>query len=215
MTLCAQLSAELGIDLISGSFAERRAGHERLGNTVAHFTTDGTRRAVYRKIHLFDADIADRRYRESDIFEPGAGPVLTTLVDGTVAGLLICFDIRFPALAHNLAAAGAEVLCVSAAFTLETTEAHWEPILRARAIETGCHVVAANQCGLDGDGRPTGGNSMIVAPDGSILERLGPDRPGIAAADLDRSLRAEVRERMPLIELARPEAMAQPTESNL
>ncbi len=210
MEMSSRLAGELSIDLISGSFAESREGHERLGNTVAHFDPQGRRRAVYRKIHLFDADIADRRYRESDIFEPGEGPVLTRLADGTVAGLLICFDIRFAALSTNLAANGAEVLCVSAAFTRETTEAHWEPLLRARAIETGCHIVAANQCGLDGAGQPTGGRSMIVAPDGAILAELGPDVPGVVTAELDRSLRDGVREAMPLIDLARPEASLSP-----
>ena len=215
MALCASLAAELSVDLISGSFAERREGHERLGNTVAHFGPDGKRHAVYRKIHLFDADVGGRRYRESDIFQPGEGPVLTTLADGTVAGLVICFDIRFPALAANLAAAGARVICVSAAFTRETTEAHWESLISARAIETGCHVVAANQCGLDGIGQPTGGRSMIVAPNGSILAELGSEVPGIAAAEIDRSLTDQVREAMPLIELARPEAAQRPTEANL
>ena len=214
MRMCSRLAAEFSIDLVSGSFAESREGHERLGNTVAHFDPQGRMRAVYRKIHLFDADIADRRYRESDIFEPGEGPVLTHLADGAVAGLLICFDIRFPALAANLAANGAEVLCVSAAFTRETTEAHWESLLRARAIETGCHVVAANQCGLDGAGQPTGGRSMIVGPDGGILTELGSEDPGVVTAELDRSLRNQVREAMPLIELARPEASLTPLEAS-
>lgn len=210
MTLCSGLAAELGVDLVAGSFAERREGHDRLSNTCVHFGPDGERRATFRKIHMFDVDVNGRRYRESEIFEPGDGPVLTTLADGTVAGLAVCFDIRFPQMFTSMAAAGAEVLCVTAAFTKETTEAHWEPVLRSRAIETGCHVVAANQCGLDGAGLPTGGRSMIIAPFGDILSELGTSDPGVTTAPLDRQLREHVRMAMPLTKLERPEAAVPP-----
>lgn len=210
MSLASRLAAELGVDLIAGSFAERRTGHERLANTCIHFGPDGKARASYSKIHLFDADVAGRSYRESELFDAGSKPVLTELADGTVAGLAICFDLRFPRLFATLAAAGAEVICLPAAFTRETTEAHWELLLRARAVETGCHVVAANQAGIDGAGRPAGGRSMIVGPDGEVISSLGAEGAGVTTADLERRLRDEVREAMPLTALARSEADLRP-----
>jgi len=206
MDLCSSLAAELGIDLVAGSFAQRRPGMERLANTCCHFGPDGELKASYSKIHLFDATVGGREYRESDLFAPGDRPVLTRLADGTIAGLAICFDLRFPQLFSTLASAGAEVICLPAAFTRETTEAHWELLVRARAVETGCHFVAANQAGIDGAGRPAGGRSMVVAPDGEVLGALGPDGPGVAVAELERRLRDEVRQAMPLTELARKEA---------
>lgn len=210
MGLCSRLAAELELDLVAGSFSERVEGRDRLRNTCVHFGPDGEARATYSKIHLFDADVAGRSYRESDLFEPGDRPVLTTLADGTVAGLAICFDLRFPQLFTALAAAGAEVICLPAAFTRETTEAHWRLLLSARAVETGCHVIGANQCGIDAAGRPTGGRSMIVAPDGVVLSTLGPDDSGVAVATIDRDLREHVRMAMPLMKLARPEALREP-----
>ena len=210
MTLCSQLAAELGIDLVAGSFAERREGHESLSNTSVHFGPDGSPKAVYRKIHLFDAHVGGREYRESEIFEPGERPVLSTLADGTVIGIAICFDLRFPRLFTTLAEAGAEVICLPAAFTRATTEAHWELLLRARAVETGCHVVAANQAGIDGAGRPAGGCSALIAPDGAVLSMLPALGGGAASAQLDRALRDDVRMAMPLTKLARAEALADP-----
>ena len=210
MSLCSSLAAELELDLVAGSFAELIEGSDRLRNTCVHFGPDGAVRASYSKIHLFDAEVAGRSYRESDLFEPGEGPVLTELADGTIAGLAICFDLRFPRLFASLAAAGAEVICLPAAFTRETTEAHWRLLLCARAVETGCHVIGANQAGRDGADRPSGGRSMIVAPDGVVLSTLGPDGQGVAVAAIDRDLREHVRMAMPLTKLARPEAVAEP-----
>jgi predicted amidohydrolase len=197
MSLCSELASDLGIDLVAGSFAELREGHDHLSNTSVHFGPDGVAKAVYRKIHLFDARVGGREYRESDVFEPGQRPVLSTLADGTVIGLAICFDLRFPRLFAALAEAGAEVICLPAAFTRETTEAHWELLLRARAVETGCHVVAANQSGADGAGRPAGGCSAVVAPDGTVLSMLQASGVGAATAELDRVLRDDVRMAMP------------------
>ncbi len=210
MNLCSGLASELGIDLVAGSFAERREGHDHLSNTSVHFGPDGSAKAVYRKIHLFDARVGGRDYRESDVFEPGERPVLSKLADGTMIGLAICFDLRFPRLFAALAEAGAEVICLPAAFTRETTEAHWELLLRTRAVETGCHVVAANQSGTDGAGRPAGGCSAVVAPNGKVLSMLAPTGVGAAGAQLDRALRDDVRMAMPLTSLARPEALAEP-----
>ena len=210
MSLCSELASELGIDLVAGSFAERREHHDHLSNTSVHFGPDGNPKAVYRKIHLFDAHVGGRDYCESDVFEPGDRPAVSTLADGTVIGLAICFDLRFPRLFSTLAEAGAEVLCLPAAFTRQTTEAHWELLLRARAVETGCHVVAANQAGIDGAGRPAGGCSTVVAPDGSVLAQLPASGIGAAAAQLDRGLRDDVRMAMPLTKLARAEAWVDP-----
>ena len=214
MSLCSELASELGIDLVAGSFAERREGHDHLSNTSVHFGPDGVAKAIYRKVHLFDASVGGREYRESDVFEPGERPVLSTLADGTVIGLAICFDLRFARLFAALAEAGAEVICLPAAFTRETTEAHWELLLRARAVETGCHVVAANQSGTDAAGRPAGGCSAVVAPTGTVLSMLQPSGVGAATAQLDRALRDDVRMAMPLTKLARPEALAKPQIGN-
>jgi deaminated glutathione amidase len=211
MTKCSDLADELSVDLVAGSFAERLDSEGRVANTSIHFGPDGQMRATYRKIHLFDADVGGRVYRESDIFDAGNQPVLSELADGTVIGMAICFDLRFPELFTNLAAAGAEVFTVTAAFTQATTDAHWEPVVRSRAIENGCHVVAANQHGFDGAGRPSGGRSMIVSPWGAILDEAGPGA-GMALAQIDSAARSEAAEAMPLRRLKRNQASSKPVK---
>jgi predicted amidohydrolase len=205
MLLAANLAQELSIDLIAGSFAEVLPNSERLANTSVHFGPDGRRKAVYRKIHLFDADVGGRVYRESDAFRAGNRPVLTTLADGTVLGMAICFDLRFPDLFQNLAEHGAEVIVLPAAFTKTTTDAHWEVLIRARAIENGVHVVAANQDGRDGADRPAGGRSMIVGPWGDVLVECPPGR-GFALTDLDPGARRDARKALPIAALRRDQA---------
>jgi len=209
MQLAASLSDELGIDLVAGSFAERVAGSDRLSNTSVHFGPDGQMKAVYRKIHLFDAQVAGRSYRESDAFAPGATPVLSEAADGTVIGMAICFDLRFPELFTNLAAAGAEVFVLPAAFTRETTQSHWEVLCRARAIENGCHLVAANQDGIDGAGRPAGGQSMIISPWGEVLAGAEPG-PSMAVADLDPESRITAQKSIPTGVLRRDQSSFNP-----
>ena len=200
MSMASDLAEELHIDLIAGSFAERVAGSDLLANTSIHFGPDGAAKAVYRKIHLFDASVGGRDYLESAAFAPGEQPVLSETADGTILGMAICFDIRFPELFSNLAGAGAEVFVLPAAFTKVTTDAHWEVLLRARAIENGCHIVAANQNGSDGIGRPSGGNSMIVSPWGKVLDRA-PHGYSMALAALEAEDRAAAREALPMSDL--------------
>lgn len=205
------LAAELGIDLIAGSVPEQPPADDpdrRLHNTSLHLRPDGTLGAAYRKVHLFDADVAGVRYRESDAERPGDHAVITTLADGTIAGLTICFDLRFGPLYRALADAGATLITIPAAFTLATTRAHWEALVRARAIEIGAHVIAVNQTGTHPDGTATGGRTMIVSPWGEVLAAAPEDGPAIIFADLDPAAVRHAREALPTGQLARPSAYA-------
>ena len=213
MSMASDLAEELKIDLIAGSFAEQVAGTDLLSNTSIHFGPDGAAKAVYRKIHLFDASVGGRDYLESAAFAPGDQPVLSETADGTIIGMAICFDIRFPELFSNLAGAGAEVFVLPAAFTKVTTDAHWEVLLRARAIENGCHIVAAYQNGSDGIGRPSGGNSMIVSPWGKVLDRA-PHGYSMALAELEAEDRAAAREALPMSDLRRNAASFEAMRGN-
>ena len=141
------IARELGIDLVAGSVAERIEGEPKLRNTCVHVGPDGEIAATYRKIHLFDVEVEGTVYRESDHEEPGDEPVLSRTADGVPVGLSVCYDVRFPELYRVLAVEGARILTVPAAFTVPTTRDHWEVLLRARAIENQCFVIAANQIG--------------------------------------------------------------------
>ena len=150
--LCG-LAAQLGVDIVAGSVSETAEDDdERLYNSSLHIGPDGQVRAVYRKLHLFDVDLESISYRESDAERAGDEIVCSKAADGSTIGLTICFDLRFPELYRALALAGARVLCVPSAFTLETTRSHWEVLLRARAIEQQCFVIAANQFGPSASG---------------------------------------------------------------
>lgn len=216
VTQLAALAADLRIDLIAGSIPEAPARDDpdqRLANTSLHLGPDGTIHAAYRKLHLFDADIAGTRYRESDAERPGHGPVTTTLADGTITGLTICFDLRFGELFNTLATAGATLITLPAAFTLTTTRAHWEPLLRARAIEHGLHLIAANQHGTHPDGTTSGGRSLIVSPWGEPLATAPETGDATITADLDPHATTHAREALPTHQLRRPDAYAtQPTD---
>src|SRR3954447_6805533 len=142
-----EIARELGIDLVAGSIAERVADAERGSNTSVHFGPDGEVQAVYRKVHMFDVEVAGRTYKESEHEAPGDEVVVTEAADGTSLGMSVCYDLRFPELYRILAVRGAKILLVPAAFTLATTREHWEVLLRARAIEDQAFVVAANQIG--------------------------------------------------------------------
>ncbi|MDW5594388.1 carbon-nitrogen hydrolase family protein [Conexibacter stalactiti] len=200
---------ELGIDLVAGSIAERVEGREKGLNTSVHVGPDGELRAVYRKIHLFDVEVAGTAYRESDGEDAGEEIVTSTLADGTELGLAICYDLRFPELFRILALRGARVVTLPSAFTLATTRDHWEVLLRARAIENQSFLVAPNQIGVHGDGNRSGGRSMIVDPWGLVLA-LAPDAEGHVIADLDLARQADVRTRLPSLANRRPRAYAWP-----
>jgi predicted amidohydrolase len=206
------LASELGIDLIAGSTSERREGHDKLFNTCFHFGPDGQLKALYRKIHLFDVTVGATEYRESDSDEPGDELVVSETSDGTKVGLSVCYDVRFPELYRILALRGALILTVPANFTRTTGEAHWELLLRARAVENQAFVLAPAQGGEHPPGQPAYGNSMIVDPWGEVLARADGERPGFVAADLDFERLAEVRAKLPSLQNRVPGAYRWPLE---
>lgn len=158
----------------------------------------GEVRARYDKLHLFDVDLpTGETWRESNAYVPGEGSVVADTPVGPL-GLSICYDIRFPALFQALSQAGARVLSVPAAFTVPTGEAHWHTLLRARAIENACWVVAAAQYGAHEDGRKTYGHSLVIDPWGKIVLDMK-EQSGLAFADIDLDLVDDVRGRVPVI----------------
>jgi predicted amidohydrolase len=202
VTWARGIARELGIDLIAGSFVERRAGQEKTSNTSLHVGPDGAIHAAYRKLHMFDVEVDGTVYAESAREQAGDEIVTTTIAAGTEQarqlGMTICYDVRFPELYRALSERGAELLAVPAAFTLATTRDHWETLLRARAIENQCFVIAANQIGEHPPGNRSGGRSMIVDPWGLALA-TAPDRECAIVAELDFGLLADVRRRLPAL----------------
>ncbi len=205
ITWAREVARELGLDLVAGSVSERVGGDPPLRNTSLHIGPDGGIRATYRKIHLFDVEVDGTVYRESEHEAPGDTPVLSAAADGTSLGLSICYDLRFPELFRILAIEGARVLLVPAAFTLATTRDHWEVLLRARAIENQCFVVAANQIGEHAPGLRSGGRSMIIDPWGVVLAQA-PDAATAITADLDITRQDDIRRRLPALAGRRPQA---------
>ena len=203
LTWAHDAAVELGIELVAGSIVERVPGQERTANTSVHFTKDGRSRA-YRKLHMFDVEVDGVVYAESAHEQPGDEVVVSELADGTKLGMSICYDVRFPELYRELSARGAEVISVPSAFTLATTRDHWEVLLRARAIENQCFVVAANQIGAYPPGNRSGGRSMIVDPWGLALA-CAPDTECAIVADLDFDNLRGIRRRLPALEHRRPE----------
>ena len=181
------LARELGIWLLIGS-AIVKSGHEgddRAANRSFLIDDTGAVVATYDKLHVYDVDLpTGERWRESAAIRPGEDAVVADTPWGKL-GLTICYDIRFPQLYRALARAGASMISVPAAFTVPTGEAHWETLLRARAIETGCYVMAPAQAGVHEDGRRTWGRSTVVAPWGEVIARLDHDEPGVLFATLD------------------------------
>jgi predicted amidohydrolase len=203
----AAVAARRGLWLLAGSVYGPAAGG-RVSNVSALFGPSGELRATYRKIHLFDVTTATARYEESEEVEPGAEIVIAEVdtTDGAPVrlGLSICYDLRFPGLYSSLALRGAQVLCVPSAFTAYTGAAHWEVLLRARAIENGCFILAPDQVGEHLPGRDCFGHSMIVDPWGDVLARID-DGVGICVADLDLGRIDEVRGLIPSLDHRRPD----------
>jgi predicted amidohydrolase len=192
-----ELAGELGIDLVAGSVAERREGRERVSNTSVHVGPDGEIRAVYRKIHMFDVEVGGVVYRESEHSEAAGEAVLSETAGGLPLGLTICYDLRFPELYRILALRGARIVTVPANFTRVTGEAHWEVLLRARAIEDQVFVIAPGQGRRPGPEGDSYGNSMIVDPWGEVLARAPMEGEHVIAAELDLARQDEVREKLP------------------
>jgi deaminated glutathione amidase len=199
----AEIARRHGLHLHLGSLAVALPDG-RFTNRSVLFRPDGSIAATYDKVHLFDATLPGvREYRESATYAGGDKAVLSD-APGFQLGFTICYDVRFPALHRALAEAGAEVLAVPAAFTKPTGEAHWHVLLRARAIETGCYVIAAAQAGTHENGRQTYGHSMIVDPWGRIIAELDGETPGVAIADIDLGAVSDARGRVPALANARP-----------
>ena len=196
------IAKRLGVSLHLGSLAVALPDG-RFANRSVLFRPDGAIAATYDKIHLFDATLPGlRNYRESETYAGGDAAVMSE-APGFPLGMTICYDLRFPALHRALAEAGAKVISVPAAFTVPTGEAHWEVLLRARAIETGSWVIAAAQAGTHENGRSTWGHSMIIDPWGRIVSELGGDGPGIAIADIELSAVDDARGKVPALANAR------------
>jgi predicted amidohydrolase len=205
------IARELSIDLVAGSFTEHVEDDARERNTSLHVNPQGDIQATYRKIHMFDVEVGGRVYKESEHEAPGEEVVLSETADGTGLGLTVCYDLRFPELYRILAIRGARILAVPAAFTLATTREHWEILLRARAIEDQCFVVAANQYGEHAPGIRSGGRSMIVDPWGVVLA-TAPDAETFITAELDLERQAQIRRTLPSLANRRPQAYDWPSE---
>lgn len=196
-------AARLGLWLLIGSLALKTTDADgRFSNRSFLVAPDGEIQAWYDKIHMFDVQVSEAEtYKESAGFRPGERAVLADAGFARI-GLTVCYDIRFPHLHRTLAQAGAQILTVPAAFSPVTGAAHWEPLLRARAIETGCYVLAPAQTGLHpsstGGTRRTYGHSMVISPWGDVLADAGTS-PGITFVDLDMDAVAQARARVPAL----------------
>ena len=207
LTRVAGWARELDIELVLGGFWER-ADAERAHNSCVHLDASGNVRAVYRKIHLFDVDLADgTKLEESASVAPGENAVVTETVFGPL-GLSVCYDVRFPALYRALVDSGAIAIAVPAAFTLHTGKDHWHVLLRARAIETQCYVLAAAQTGRHvmssgHDNRVSYGHALIADPWGTVIAQCS-EGEGVAIASIDPSYVEQVRRQLPALRHRRP-----------
>lgn len=194
----ARLAGELGIHVLVGSVNERSDDPRRCYNTSVLLGPDGGTLGAYRKIHLFDIDVPEATFRESDTTVPGTTPTVVDTPLGAL-GMSICYDLRFPELYRHLVDRGARLIAIPSAFTLATGKDHWASLLRARAIETQCWVIAPGQYGEHDDAglRRSWGHSMIVDPWGHIVA-MASDGPGLALAEIDLDRVVQVRRGMPL-----------------
>ncbi len=195
----SETARELKLWIVGGSIPLKSPDAERVYGASPVYDDTGRRVAVYRKIHLFDVDLPDNQesYRESNSMYPGEN-IVTAETPAGVLGLTICYDVRFPELYRALLEAGATWFTVPAAFTAVTGKAHWETLLRARAVENLAYVVAPGQFGMHPDGRETWGHSMICDPWGRILAEC-PNEIGFVAADLDLDKQRTLRQEFPAL----------------
>lgn len=212
------LARELDLWIVGGTLPIRVEGEDRPDASRVHaaccvYDSDGARVARYDKIHLFDIEVpggGSERYRESATIAPGRPhPVVVDTPAGRV-GLSVCYDVRFPELYRALSQAGAEILVVPSAFTVRTGEAHWELLLRARAVENLCYVVAPGQCGTHPSGRQTWGHSLIVEPWGAVTATTG-TAPGVVLAARDAARQAELRSSFPALSHRRLQTLYPPS----
>lgn len=197
----SELAESLGRWVLLGSITVGLGGG-RLANRSLLIDAAGRVAARYDKIHLFDVDLPDgQRFRESDRYRAGTAACLAETPWAGV-GMTVCYDLRFPGLYWDLAQAGAQVLTVPSAFTARTGRDHWHVLLRARAVETGCYVVAPAQCGRHAEGRESYGHSLVVDPWGRVLADGG-DAPGVVRAGIDLAHVAAARAMLPTLANAR------------
>lgn len=193
----ARMAEEFGVHILAGSLAIKKSRGKKVANRSYLFSTYGEITATYDKIHLFEAAISDKEtYKESDTYAAGESVVIAPVGDLQL-GLSICYDVRFAAHYKSFAQAEADMIAVPAAFTTATGKAHWETLLRARAIETGAYVIAPAQGGKHADGRKTWGRSMVVDPWGEVIAKLDHDKPGILYAKIDPKKVTKARARIP------------------
>lgn len=193
-----ELAAKKGMGIIAGGMPEKGPDDDRVYNTAVFIGRSGEVVGSYRKIHLFDIDLAGKiSYQESASVLSGNEPMVVEF-EGWKVGLSICYDLRFPEMYRSLVDQGAHILTVPAAFTLQTGRDHWEVLLRARAIENQCYVIAAGQVGEHLKGRTSWGQSCVIDPWGTILEQA-PDVEGITLATLERSELQRIRTQLPCL----------------
>ncbi|MBF0447395.1 MAG: carbon-nitrogen hydrolase family protein [Magnetococcales bacterium] len=194
-----QFAAKHGVWIVGGSITIAVPGSSRFANTCFVVDDGGEVQARYDKIHLFDAQIGERKpYRESKLVCPGDRPVVVDTPFGRI-GLSVCYDLRFPELFRQLTAMGATLFTVPSAFTVSTGQAHWEVLLRARAIENFAYVLAAGQEGRHPNGRRTYGHSMVVEPWGTIISQC-PEGVGVILADLEQNRVTQARKKIPCVD---------------
>ncbi len=193
---CRDIARETGVDVVYGGFWEKAAALGKVRNACVYMRADGSIAAVYRKIHLFDVDLQDgTKLLESETVEAGSDPVVVDAPFGRL-GLSVCYDLRFPELYRRLVDEGAIALAIPAAFTLTTGKDHWHVLLRARAIEQQCYVLAAAQTGHHYGKRWSYGHALIADPWGTVLAECG-EGEGVAVATIDSGYVAKVRKALP------------------
>lgn len=202
----AGVAAELGLWIVGGTLPVASEDARRPYAACCVYDARGQRVARYDKLHLFDVRLpqSNEAYRESRSTMPGAGPVMLETPWGRL-GVAVCYDLRFPELFRWMAGEGMDLLAIPAAFTRRTGAAHWEPLLRARAIENLCYVAAAAQTGTHPGGRQTWGRSLVVDPWGGIMAAAG-SRPGLVMATIDTAQLRKLRQQFPVLEHRRREA---------
>ena len=193
------LAKELDIDLLVGSMCIKIA-NDKMVNRSFLISPQGEIRARYDKIHMYDVDLPNgESHRESKVFQPGAAANVVHMGENINVGMSICYDIRFPHLYRNLGKKGAHIFTVPAAFTVPTGKAHWEVLLRARAIESGAFVMAPAQCGNHEGARQTYGHSLIISPWGDVLAEMK-EGTGIICAELDMEAVTRARQAIPALQ---------------
>ncbi len=198
MQVLKRFARQHAVWILGGSIFETTGVGKKVYNTSVIIKPNGIIQALYRKIHLFGVRWGTMNIQESTSVIAGRKPSLVNVM-GERVGLSICYDLRFPELYRYYSNQGARILCVPASFTYKTGKDHWEILLKARAIENQCYVLAANRCGVDSNGSRAYGHSMIVDPWGKVVVRAGGDTSRVIVADLDMSLVLEVRHRLPAL----------------